>query len=91
MATTPAIETMQLEERRYPPPPDFAAQANAQPDIYERGFEEFWEQEGRERVSWFQAFDKLLRVGAAVREVVPRRQAQRLLQLRRPPRRGRSR
>jgi acetyl-CoA synthetase len=60
MATTPAIETMQLEERRYPPPPDFAAQANAKPDIYELGFEEFWEQEARERVSWFQDFDKLL-------------------------------
>src|SRR2546430_1139942 len=60
MATTPAIETMQLEERRYPPPPDFAAQANAKPDIYERSFEEFWEHEARERVSWFQDFDKLL-------------------------------
>src|SRR5213595_2539654 len=60
-ATTsgPAIETILLEERRYPPPEDFASQANAQPDIYDRGFEEFWETEGRERVSWFQDFDKL--------------------------------
>ena len=57
--TGPAIETILLEERRYPPPPDFAAQANAQPDIYERGFEEFWEAEGRERVSWFQDFEQL--------------------------------
>src|SRR5204863_6525261 len=40
-------------------PEDFASQANAQPDIYDRGFEEFWEAEGRERVSWFQDFDKL--------------------------------
>src|SRR5918911_4832090 len=31
-----AIETILLEERRYPPPEDFASQANAQPDIYER-------------------------------------------------------
>ena len=31
-----AIETFQLEERRYPPPEDFAAQANAKPEIYER-------------------------------------------------------
>jgi len=54
-----AIETMLLEERRYPPPSDFAAQANAQPDTYERGFEEFWEAEGRERVSWFEPFEKL--------------------------------
>ena len=44
--TGAAIETMFLEERRYPPPEDFAAQANAQPDIYERDFEEFWETEG---------------------------------------------
>jgi acetyl-CoA synthetase len=55
----PAIETMFLEERRYPPPPDFAAQANAQPDIYDRDFEEFWETEGRERVTWFEPFTEL--------------------------------
>ena len=54
------IETMLLEERRYPPPPDFGAQANARPDIYERGFEEFWESEGRERVTWFEPFERLL-------------------------------
>src|SRR3989440_6833453 len=61
MATkTHAIETILLEERRYEPPPDFAAQANAKADIYELGFEEFWEREGRERVSWYQDFDKLL-------------------------------
>jgi len=51
---------MFLEERRYPPPEDFAAQANAQPDIYDRDFEEFWETEGRERVTWFEPFSKLL-------------------------------
>ncbi|HKA26457.1 MAG TPA: AMP-binding protein, partial [Gaiellaceae bacterium] len=56
----PAIETILLEERRYPPPEDFAAQANAQPDIYERDFEEFWESEARERVTWFEPFDRLL-------------------------------
>jgi acetyl-CoA synthetase len=54
-----AIDALFLEERRYEPPPDFAAQANAQPDIYERDFEEFWEAEGRERVTWFQDFEKL--------------------------------
>jgi acetyl-CoA synthetase len=55
-----AIETLFLEERRYPPPEDFATQANAQPDIYERSFEEFWETEGRERVTWFEPFTKML-------------------------------
>src|SRR5213595_1519115 len=57
--TGPAIETILLEERRYPPPEDFASQANAQPDIYEQSFEDFWEREGRERVTWFQDFDQL--------------------------------
>ena len=55
----PTIETVFLEERRYFPPEDFAAQANAQPDIYERDFDGFWETEGRERVSWFEPFTKL--------------------------------
>jgi acetyl-CoA synthetase len=55
-----AIETMLLEERRYPPDPDFAAQANAQPDIYEREFDEFWRSEGSERVTWFEPFETLL-------------------------------
>ena len=45
-----------LEERRYPPPAEFAAQANAQPEIYERDFDEFWETEARERVTWFEDF-----------------------------------
>jgi acetyl-CoA synthetase len=53
------IDTYQQEERRYPPPPEFAARANAQPDIYDLSFEEFWEREGRERVAWFEPFTKL--------------------------------
>jgi acetyl-CoA synthetase len=53
------IETLLAEERRFPPSPDFAAQANAQPDIYEQSFEELWEREGRERVTWFEPFTEL--------------------------------
>ena len=53
------IDTMLLEERRYEPDPDFARQANAQPGIYERDWLEFWETEGRERVTWFEPFSKL--------------------------------
>jgi acetyl-CoA synthetase len=55
-----AIDTLFLEERRYPPPEDFAAQANAQPEIYERDFESFWEEEGRRRVTWYEPFTDLL-------------------------------
>ena len=57
---TQAIETMFLEERRYPPPEAFSAQANAKPGIYDDGFEAFWEREGRERVTWFEPFTQLL-------------------------------
>ena len=57
--TGQAIDTMLLEERRYPPPPEFAAQANAQPDIYDRDPLEFWADEARERVTWFEPFDTL--------------------------------
>jgi acetyl-CoA synthetase len=56
---TNTIDTMLLEERRYAPDPEFARQANAQPDIYERDWEEFWETEGRNRVTWFEPFSKL--------------------------------
>jgi acetyl-CoA synthetase len=58
-ASDHAIETMFLEERTYPPPEDFAAQANAKPDIYDIPFEDFWEREGRERVAWFEPFSEL--------------------------------
>ncbi len=54
-----AIDALLLEERRYPPPPEFAAQANAKPEIYEREFEEFWETEARERITWFEPFTEL--------------------------------
>jgi hypothetical protein len=47
---------MLLEERRYATDPEFARDANAQPDIYERDWEEFWETEGRTRVTWFEPF-----------------------------------
>src|SRR5213592_4730345 len=53
------IDTMLLEERRYAPDPEFARQANAQPEIYERDWEEFWETEGRNRVTWFEPFSEL--------------------------------
>jgi len=54
-----AIDALLLEERRYPPPADFAGQSNAQPSIYERDFDEFWEAEARERITWFEPFTKL--------------------------------
>jgi acetyl-CoA synthetase len=55
-----AIETMLLEERRYPPPEDFAREANAKAGVYDVPFEELWEREARERVAWFTPFDRVL-------------------------------
>ena len=55
-----AIDTLLLEERRYPPPEDFAAQANAQPEIYDIPLEEFWEREASERVTWFEPYETLV-------------------------------
>src|SRR5260221_6238167 len=60
MTSGQTIDTMFLEERRYPPSPEFAAQANAQPGIYDEPFEAFWEREARERVTWFEPFTQLL-------------------------------
>jgi acetyl-CoA synthetase len=54
-----AIETMLLEERRYPPDPEFAAQANAQQKLYELDFEELWAREAQ-RVTWFEPWTTLL-------------------------------
>ncbi len=55
-----SIDTLLLEERRYPPPEEFSARANARAEIYDEGLEAFWEREGRERVSWFEPFTKVL-------------------------------
>ena len=54
-----AIETMLLEERRYPPSEEFARQANAQPEIYDESFDALWEREARERLTWFEPFTEL--------------------------------
>jgi acetyl-CoA synthetase len=53
------IETMLVEERRYPPTREFAAQANAQPELYDEPFDAFWEREARERLTWFEPFTEL--------------------------------
>jgi acetyl-CoA synthetase len=54
-----AIETMFEEVRRYPPDPDFLAQANAQQELYELDFEELWAREAQ-RVTWFEPWTTLL-------------------------------
>src|ERR687886_856315 len=57
---THAIESLFLEQRRYPPPPDFAKNANAKADIYNKDLESFWREEALKRVSWFKPFEQVL-------------------------------
>src|SRR6202162_504151 len=52
------IETMQVEERRFEPSPEFSRQANAQPDIYNIGCDEFWTK-AAERISWSEPWKQL--------------------------------
>jgi acetyl-CoA synthetase len=58
----PEIEALFSEQRQFPPPPEFAAQANAKAEIYARAdqdFEGFWaEQAGR--LDWARPWDKVL-------------------------------
>lgn len=58
-----ALDTVLLEERRYPPSPDFVAQANWKDlAVYERARrdpEGFWA-EMAEQISWYKRWDKVL-------------------------------
>jgi len=58
-----AIETLFDEQRTFPPPPEFAAQANAKdPAIYERAasdLEGFWAEEAA-KLDWYRPWDTVL-------------------------------
>jgi len=57
---TSAIETLQVDVKKYPPPAAFAAHANAKPDIYNAELEAFWDREAKSRITWFKPYDKVL-------------------------------
>jgi acetyl-CoA synthetase len=57
-STEHAIETMQVENRRYKPDPKFSQLANAQPEIYGKGFDEFWAEQAK-RITFFEPWKKL--------------------------------
>jgi acetyl-CoA synthetase len=60
--STQAIETLSHESRRFPPPPDFAKAANAEPGIYEeaeRDYQAFWESWAR-KLDWSKPFTTVL-------------------------------
>src|SRR5919198_3457995 len=57
------IDALLQEDRRYPPPPEFVAQANwNDPSIYQRAEadpEAFWAEQAQS-ISWFKPWDKVL-------------------------------
>src|SRR5207302_8768362 len=53
-----AIETLQVEDRRYPPSPAFSQQANATPEIYAQSFDDFWSEESK-RITFFEHWKQL--------------------------------
>ena len=67
--------TSSSRSARYPPPPEFAAQANAQAVDLRRGLRGVLGARGARARHLVRAVHEALRVGAAVREVVPRRRS----------------
>ena len=81
------IEALQIEDRVFPPPPEFARAAVAGPELYERAaadLEGFWAEEAS-RLEWIEPWNTGLRpLQRAVLQVVRGGQAQRQRQLPRP-------
>ena len=61
MAENPTIEALFTEDRKFPPPPEFIAQANVGPEVYEAAedFEAFWGAEA-EKLVWRKHWDQVL-------------------------------
>src|SRR3712207_6673732 len=61
--TSPSLENLLTEERRFAPDPEFAAQANAHPELYPWAAADrtgFWADQARELISWQQPFSEVL-------------------------------
>ncbi|MFD7021283.1 acetate--CoA ligase [Promicromonospora sukumoe] len=62
-ASSPSLENLLHETRSFPPSAEFAAQANAQADLYEKASAdrlEFWAGQARELVTWTKPFTETL-------------------------------
>ena len=91
---TDALEALMQEGRTFPPPGEFRKTAlDTDATVYddaERDWQGFWAQQALE-LDWSKEWQTILEWDLPVREVVRRRQAQRRVQLPRPPRRRRPR
>ena len=68
LATTEALENLLTEERRFPPSPEFAAQANESEELYDRAAdpEGFWAEQAN-TLAWARPFTEILDFSAAPR------------------------
>ena len=57
----PTIDALSSEDRKFPPPPEFAAQANCDESIYEeaKDLDSFWTKQA-ERVTWRKQWSQVL-------------------------------
>ena len=60
MTDNPTIDALFSEDRKFPPPPEFAAQANCDESIYEeaKNRDAFWAKQA-ERVAWRKKWDQV--------------------------------
>jgi acetyl-CoA synthetase len=59
----PALENLLSETRSFPPGPEFAAQANAQPELYDRAAADrlgFWADQANTYLTWSKPFTEVL-------------------------------
>ena len=88
--TGAAIEDFLVEDRTFPPPESFKKDTLvASPFLYDEANEDwqgFWARQAAELLDWFEEWHTILEWELPVRQVVRRRQAQRVPQRRRPPR-----
>jgi acetyl-CoA synthetase len=58
--TSSAASTGDHTRRTYPPDPELASSANARPEMKELQLEEFWDQQARDRIDWFEPYHTVL-------------------------------
>jgi acetyl-CoA synthetase len=52
--------TTSQEERTYPPDPELSKTANVRPEMLDQDLEEFWGQQAKDKLSWFEPYDSVL-------------------------------
>ena len=54
------IDTTNVGGNEYPPDTEFAARANARPEMYKQEPQQFWDEQARQRIDWFTPYNQVL-------------------------------